>query len=139
MLELVRELDLDPDHFVIFGSAPLFVQDLRDDIQDLDVLARGSAWEKVTSSGGAKATGTETGDVVWQFHGGRIQFSQQWISADFDTDALIDGAKLVDNLRFAQLDEVLRYKELLGRSKDHDDIAALREHLRLTPALAGAT
>lgn len=137
LLRQIKRMGLDQEHFVIFGSAPLFVHGLRADIQDLDVLARSSAWQKVVSSG-TPALGTYTGDTVRQFHGGRIQFSEGWISDDFDTDTLIAEADLFQGLRFAKLSEVLRYKERLNRPKDRDDIAALRMRLgdRL-PALAG--
>jgi hypothetical protein len=136
LLQRVRQMGLDPQHFVIFGSAPLFAHGLRADIQDLDVLARGSAWAQVVSSG-SPAFGTYTGDSVRQFHGGRIQFSERWISDAFDTDILIAEADVVDGVRFAKLSEVLRYKERLNRHKDRADIAALRKHLsERVPVLA---
>ncbi|WP_433266115.1 hypothetical protein ACQPZF_39950 [Actinosynnema sp. CS-041913] len=130
-------MELDPAHFVVFGSAPLFVHGLRADVPDLDVLARGSAWEEVVRSG-TPAVGEHTGDIVWQFCGGRIQFSERWISDDFDTDTLIAEADVFRGLRFARLSEVLRYKEEMHRPKDHEDITALRERLGdRIPALAG--
>lgn len=130
LLRELRRLELDPEHFVIFGSAPLLVHGLRSDVQDLDVLARDSAWDKVAS--GTRTRGSETGDPLRGFFGGRIQFSERWISGDYDTDALIDGAEIMDGLPFARLEEVLRYKEKLNRPKDQDDIEALRKHLSQT-------
>lgn len=129
--ELVRELrklGLDPDHFVIFGSAPLLAHGLRARVRDLDVVARGAVWERV-SVGGTPARGERSGDRVWQFCHGRLQFSEYWIPGDWDTDALIDNAEIIDGLRFAPLTEVLRYKEELNRPKDSADIRLLRRHL----------
>jgi hypothetical protein len=137
LLEKLRRLRLDPDHFVIFGSAPLLVHGLRTDVHDLDVLARGSAWERVEASG-KQTFGRVTGDPLHGFYGGRIQFSQHWISGDYDTDALIEGAEVVDGLRFARLEEVLSYKVKLGRRKDLRDIEAIERHLALqAPVPAG--
>jgi hypothetical protein len=127
LLRELRRMNLDPKHFVIFGSAPLLVHGLRTDVRDLDVLARKSAWDEV--AGGTRTRGDETGDPLRGFFGGRIQFSERWISGDYDTDALIDGAEVLDGLPFARLADVLRYKEKLNRPKDQDDIEALRKHL----------
>jgi hypothetical protein len=128
LLRKLRRLDLDTEHFVIFGSAPLLVHGLRTDVRDLDVLARNGVWEEVEARG-RRTFGRETGDPLRGFYGGRIQFSQRWISDDYDTDALIEQAEVVDGLRFARLEEVLRYKENLGRRKDRRDIDALRAYL----------
>jgi len=137
LLRQLRELNLDPRQFVIFGSAPLLVHGLRTDIRDLDVLARNSAWDEVVAKG-KRASGDVTRDEVREFHDGRIQFTQRWISGDFDTDDLINRATTVDGLRYAPLAEVLCYKEKLDRPKDQDDIAALRKYLGLAlPATAG--
>ncbi len=69
---------------------------------------------------------------------GRLQFFEHWITQDWDTEALIDNADIIDGLRFAPLMEVLRYKDELNRPKDAADIEVLRHHLGL-PADALAT
>jgi len=97
-------------------------------VRDLDVVARGAVWERV-SADGIPSTGTRSGDRAWQFCEGRLQFFERWITRDWDTDELIDNAEIIDGLRFAPLVEVLRYKEKLLRPKDVADIRALRDHL----------
>lgn len=137
LIRELRNMGLDPDHFVIFGSAPLLAHGLRTRVSDLDVVARGAVWERV-SADGTPALATRSSDRVWQFCQGRLQFSEHWITQDWDTDALIDNAEIIAGLRFAPLMEVLRYKEELKRPKDAADIEALRHHLGL-PADALAT
>jgi hypothetical protein len=117
-------LDLERRDFVIFGSAPLLAWGLRDSVRDLDIVARGAAWEKVSTMG-LPAVGGLTGDPIVQFWGGRIQCSQKWISPLWDSDELIDDADMIDGLRFARLSAVLAYKKLLLRQKDIEDIAAI--------------
>ncbi len=124
-------MGLDPDHFVIFGSAPLLAHGLRSEVHDLDVVARGEVWHQV-SARGAPARGTISGDPVRLFAGGKPQFSANWISRDWDTDTLIDNAEIIAGLRFASLRDVLRYKQTLRRPKDADDIAAIKAHLGTT-------
>ncbi len=51
LLKIVTELDLDRRDFVIFGSGPLLAHGLRQRISDLDVVARGSVWQRVSEYG----------------------------------------------------------------------------------------
>ena len=121
---LVTELDLDRRDFVIFGSGPLLAHGLRYGIRDLDIVARGSVWQHV-SEYGSPDTGSITGAPMALFWNGLIQFSQGWISDDWDTDDLIGRAESIQGWPFAQLADVLAYKQMLLRPKDHLDIAAL--------------
>jgi len=125
---LVSELDLDVRDFVIFGSGPLLAHGLRYGIHDLDVVARGPAWQRVLEHG-CRGTGSVNGAPMALFWDGLIQFSQGWISADWDPDDLIDRAQRVQGWPFATLADVLAYKEILLRPKDYPDIAALRQAL----------
>ena len=125
---LVTRLHLDRGDFVIFGSGPLLAHGLRPSIHDLDIVARGPAWRHV-SRYGCPGTGSVNGASMALFWSGLIQFSQGWISADWDADDLIDGAEIIQGWPFARLADVLAYKQALLRPKDHPDIAALRQAL----------
>src|ERR1700760_97523 len=124
LVKLAADLDLDRRNFVIFGSGPLLAHGLRQHIRDLDIVARGSVWRSVCQYG-APATGEINGAPLAIFCGGLIQFSQGWISEDWDGDALIDRGEIVQGLPFAQLTDVLAYKQHLRRPKDIADIQAL--------------
>ena len=125
---LVTEFDLDPRDFVIFGSGPLLAHGLRYGINDLDIVARGPAWQRA-SQYGCRGTGSVNGAPMALFWNGLIQFSQEWISADWDTDDLIDRAETIQGWPFARLTDVLAYKRILLRPKDQPDIAALHHAL----------
>jgi hypothetical protein len=130
LVKFVAELDLDCRDFVIFGSGPLLAHGLRRHIQDLGVVARGAVWCRV-SQYGFPAVGSINGAPMAVFWGGLlIQFSPGWISEDWDTDDLIDRAEIIEGLPFAQLTDVLEYKQMLGRPKDRPDIQALVQLLR---------
>ena len=124
LVKIANELDLDRQEFVIFGSGPLLAHGMRRRIRDLDVVARGESWRRV-SRFGAPAIGALNGAPTALFWGGRIQFSGGWISDDWKADILIDRADIIDGLRFARLADVLRYKQTLNRPKDRSDIDAL--------------
>lgn len=121
-------MDLNPDNFVVFGSAPLSIHGLRPQIGDLDVVARGDVWEHVSLIG-TPIKGEYSGDLGWQVGDGHIQFFERWIDDRWDTDTLIDEADIFDGVRFAPLVAVLRYKEQLQRPKDLADITAIKNRL----------
>ena len=129
LVKLVTDLDLDRRDFVIFGSGPLLAHGLRQSIHDLDVVARGTAWDRV-SQYGSPARGSINGAPMALFWDGLIQFSRGWVSDDWDINDLIDRAEIIQGLPFAQLTDVLTYKQMLLRPKDRPDIAALVHTLR---------
>jgi hypothetical protein len=124
LIMLVTELDLDRRDFVIFGSGPLLAHGLRTRIRDLDVVTRGTAWRRALQHG-LPAAGTINGAPMALFWGRLIQFSAGWISPEWNTDDLIQRADIIHGLPFAQLTDVLAYKQALRRPKDRPDIEAL--------------
>ncbi|HEY0932993.1 MAG TPA: hypothetical protein VGD91_04535 [Trebonia sp.] len=126
---LVTALDLDRRDFVIFGSGPLLAHGLRSGVRDLDIVARGTAWQRVSACG-YPGTGSVTGAPLALFWDGLIQFSREWITGDWDADDLIGRAESIQGWPFAPLADVLAYKQLLLRPKDHRDIAVLGQAMR---------
>jgi hypothetical protein len=133
MLGWLAGLGLDPDDYVVFGSGPLLAHELRSDIDDLDVVARGGAWRRICAMGGAPGVGELTGDPSVSFWGGRIQFFQRWLPPAGDAAGLIERADVIAGMRFASLPDVLHYKLRLNRPKDQVDIDVLTERLREEP------
>ena len=50
LVELI-DLDLPRSDFALFGSGPLLLRGWIDDVGDLDVFARGAAWDKAARRG----------------------------------------------------------------------------------------
>ncbi|HEY0936700.1 MAG TPA: hypothetical protein VGD91_23575 [Trebonia sp.] len=121
---LTAQLDLDRRDLVVFGSGPLLAHGLRRGVRDLDVVARGAAWRRAREYG-CPGTGSVNGAPMALFWDGLIQFSPGWISDDWDAGDLIGRAERIEGWPFAPLADVLAYKQLLLRPKDHRDIAAL--------------
>lgn len=131
LIGLLEELALNPDDFVVHGSGPMLAHGLRD-IEELDVIARGSAWRKAIRLG-TPTVGTISGAPMYEFAGGLIHVSRHWFlpPADNDqgVDRLIETSQLLDGLRFAPLAAVLAYKQQLNRAKDVEDIKRLTRTL----------
>lgn len=130
LTKIISELDLDSRDFAIFGSGPMFAHGLRKEISDLDLVAREEAWQSVSRYGTLKAIGA-TKDTAVLFWGGLITFFNSWISADWNINDVIDQAEIVQGLPFAQLTDVLAYKQAMLRPKDLPDIKALQHYFLL--------
>jgi hypothetical protein len=126
LLGEVRALGLPAGNFVLFGSAPLLVRGIVPMTGDVDVLARGPAWEAARALGPTVRLAHYDVDVV-RLLDGRTEIGTVWGIGDVDVDDLIDSAEVIDGLPFGALAHVRAYKELAGRPKD-------REHLRLLDA-----
>jgi hypothetical protein len=127
--ELAR-LSLPRGHFVVCGSAALYVRGLRARLGDLDVLARGAAWDVVLSLGVAPTeTPSRHGQVI-HHPTLAIEFVDRW-TPGWPTDDLIDSADLIDGFPVMCLGDVLTWKERAHRVKDEPDITAIHNLLHL--------
>lgn len=115
--EAVRALGLpvgDPIiDYVVFGSAPLLAHGLLERVSDLDLLARGAAWDRARSLGEPQRA--PQGDLLVRLPNG-IEVFNGWLGLELD--AIFARAALIDGLPIAHLDDVAHYKRLLGRPKD---------------------
>ena len=119
LFDRLRLLELTPGEYAVFGSGPLAVRGLIDAVHDLDVIVRGETWQHVKSLGEMVMYGAdETVDL-----GGGLTFGRSWAYGNFDIDALIDAAEIIEGLPFVRLDAVIEFKKIADRPKD-------REHLR---------
>ncbi|MEU7136296.1 hypothetical protein [Streptomyces sp. NPDC046261] len=134
-------LGLPREHYVVCGSAALYVRGLRPRMGDLDVLARGPAWERALTLGDPEPTVSGYGRRVVH-PSADIEIMDRW-TPGWSTDRLIDEADLIDGVPFMRLGDVLRWKVAAGRPKDVPDIAAIRTLYRVwagdaEPLVAGS-
>ncbi|MEU6310292.1 hypothetical protein [Streptomyces sp. NPDC047014] len=116
---------------MIAGSGSLLVHGIRRQIGDLDVVARGAAWEVAGSFGTP-----EDAPMGWArrigLMGETIEILDGWF--DYSVDSLIAEAEVVEGVRFMPLLRVMEWKSRLvaggvGRDKDLHDIAGIRAYL----------
>ncbi|WP_460066190.1 hypothetical protein [Streptomyces sp. YKOK-I1] len=128
-------LRLPRGEYVVCGSAALYVRGLRARMGDLDVLARGAAWERALALGAPGPTVSGYGLRVVH-PTAAIEIMDRW-TPGWSTDRLIDDADVIDGVPFMRLGDVLRWKLAADRPKDRADIAAIR-HLHRVWAGAAA-
>ena len=123
---LVRLLGLDllADDHAVFGSGPLLVRGIIDSVNDLDIICRGAAWERVRQLGRLVHLDEYDVDVV-EIDDGLVTFGTVWGIGDFDVDELIDTAERIEGIPFARLEYVEAYKRIAARPKDVEHLTAL--------------
>lgn len=130
LIKKLLTLKLDPNDFVIFGSAPLLTRGLRDEISDLDIVARGEAWVRARELADHRfQLSLHSLQPMLTFFDGLIEIYPQWIDDTWSVDTLIDDVDIIGGLRFARLRRVLAYKRKLDRKKDRADILRLERYL----------
>jgi predicted nucleotidyltransferase len=127
LFDSVKSLNLPVGDFAIFGSGPLIVRGIIPASNDLDIICRGQAWERVKAIGELEYLSKYDVTVVTMC-GGRLTFGTKWAIGEFDIDELIDGAEEIDGLPFVRLEHVTSYKEISKRPKDLRHIEALRAY-----------
>ena len=104
LIELLKSYDLPKNSYAIFGSAPLVVVGMLNDVNDLDVIIRPSMWPFETD-----------GEYLTE----DIEFFDNWPNEDIDN--LIDNHSFeYDDILFVEPKKVLKYKKSMGREKDKD-------------------
>ena len=127
LFDRVKRLNLPVSDFAIFGSGPLIVRGIIPASNDLDIICRGQAWERVKAIGELEYLSKYDVTVVTMCDG-RLTFGTRWAIGEFDTDELIDGAEEIDGLPFVCLEHVKNYKEISKRPKDLRHIEALKAY-----------
>jgi hypothetical protein len=131
LLDELRRLQLDTDHYAVFGSAPLYMKRFKAVLGDLDVIARGEAWDQALELvrrgvlAGPDRPPSGRGQRI-RHPEIRIEIFDEWTSSVFDVNHLIDTAEVIDGMRFVQLEEVLYWKAMSDRPKDRRDIQVFK-------------
>lgn len=126
LIVALREIGLPPEDYAVFGSGPMMAHGLKES-NDLDVIARGSAWALALAMGEPRRS--HYGSPKADFAGGKIEVFNTWAPGEWDVDELIDGAEVIDGVRFVTLENVLKWKRLTGRPKDAEHIKLIENYL----------
>lgn len=133
LFEALKDLALPMDDYAIFGSGPMWLRGIREST-DLDIIARGKAWEWAKQSGTVEIKESSGLECV-HFSGKSIEIYSDWYPGEWDINALIDTADVVDGIRFVQLDSVIEWKKRMGREKDARDLVLIDAYLKSNSSL----
>ena len=125
LFDRLRQLELPPDGYAIFGSGPLAIRKIIPSCNDLDVLCKPLVWSLVQDMGNPEYLPKYDVTIV-NLPDCDITFGTRWGIGEFDVDALIDGAETIDSLPFVRLEHVIAYKTIRSSAKDLAHLDALR-------------
>ena len=127
MFDKVKALRLPSGDFAVFGSGPLIVRGIIPASNDLDIICRGRAWERVKDMGETEYLADYDVSIITMLDGS-LTFGNKWGIGQFDTNELIDSAEEIDGLPFVRLQYVADYKRTSQRPKDLRHLEALEEY-----------
>ncbi len=128
LIEKLLSFDLPKDDFVLAGSAAMYFVGIKDLGHDLDVIARGEAFEKAKQFGVMDKAPDGSDKVV--IEGGKIEIFSLWIGNKEETESIINTGKEIENVKVMWLEEVIKYKKYLNREKDILHIKLIEEYLK---------
>lgn len=124
----LQELDLDPAHYVVHSTASLALRGVLTEAGDLDVVARGTAWEAALAFVRRGAATLDRGVQDQRVSmNSDVEVYDGWLGES--ADSVIGRAELVDGVPCAPISDVIAMKERLGRPKDQRHLALIRAYL----------
>jgi len=127
LLGKLNSLGLSADDYAVFGSGPMFAHGIKDLGHDLDIIARGNAWRQACSTSSPQTA--IFGGLVVNLFNGEIEIFDSWAPGDWDVNDLIDTAEIIEGIRFVTLENVVKWKRLMGREKDQIHIKMIEDYL----------
>ncbi|WNV85034.1 hypothetical protein [Umezawaea sp. Da 62-37] len=129
IFEQVKALELPERQYVVFGAGPLAAHGIRD-TADVDLFVTTALYEELKASGWAEM-GTRSSGL--HLSSGIFETDETWVYGDYSptVEELVEAADIIDDVPFAPLTEVLKWKRALGRPKDVQDVALIEQHLRM--------
>ena len=124
LFDRLRQLQLPPRGYAVFGSGPLAIRGIIPLAHDLDVICRKEVWNIVSQIGRLEYLPEYDVSVVVMADGA-ITFGTQWGIGDFDINELIATAEIIDGLPFVRLEYVVCYKKIRSSEKDRLHLDAL--------------
>lgn len=132
LIEELKKFKLPPDQFAVFGSGSAKARGLLPrGVGDLDLIVVEKLWEKLSSRYLVKQSRLKNWCSRKVDLTERIEAFEDL--ADYtssDIAKLIKEADIIDGVRFVKLEECARFKKLLDRPKDRQDIKAIEDYLK---------
>ena len=104
LLELLKSYNLPDGEYAVFGSAPLAITGIINDVNDFDVIIKPRSWDFESDN---------------EYRTEDIEFFDNW--PDFDVDDLIDNHTFeFRGVLFVYPEKVIEYKRKMNRPQDQD-------------------
>ena len=117
LFELLKSYNLPNGEYAVFGSAPLAITGMVNDVSDFDVIIKPRSWDFESDN---------------EYRTEYIEFFDNW--PGFDVDDLIDNYTFeFRGVLFVNPEKVIEYKRKMNRPKDQDFLKNLQSECSLEP------
>ena len=129
LLEDVKSLQLPEGQYALFGSAPIVVRNLREASHDIDVIVKQEVWDEYKGKAGwvVKSMGDQDEYLEWEGH--NIELWRTWGPGEWNVDAIINEAEVIDGISYVRLETLLDWKQRNSRPKDLKDVELIQAFL----------
>ena len=117
-LNELKDLGLPENEYAIFGSGPLAIRSLRENL-DIDIVVSENLWNNLIDKYGLSGRGVCIGNV---------DVYRDWFGMDIDD--LIKNSEIIEGFRYVCLNDVVKWKENTSRDKDKKDLILIRDYLK---------
>jgi hypothetical protein len=121
LLKGFKNLNLDSSKYAIYGSGPMGIRGLKE-INDLDIIVTDEYYLELLK----KYPEKEKGKIVI----GNIEIFPAWNAIIDEPDKVIERAEMIDGFKFIILEDLISWKNKMGREKDLVDIELIERFLK---------
>ncbi len=121
-LKKLEELGLGKSEFIIWGSSPLVIRGIKEGTEDLDILVKKPAWDRLLvyyNIVSRKVSALRNEFIV--IDNIDITYKVVGIWEEF-TEELFARADKIDDYNVLSLEDTIKWKSKTGREKDLQDI-----------------
>ena len=118
----LRELNFPSDQYLVFGSGPMGIRDMRE-IPDVDIFVTEKLWKELL-----KTQESEDGRSIQL--SANIEAIRTWFPGEWNVKELIAEADIIEGVRFAKLERVCEWKKQRMAPKDEEDIKTIEVYFK---------
>jgi hypothetical protein len=128
IIEKVKELNLPLGEYVIIGSGLLEALGIRA-ANDVDIAVLPDLYTRLRATGEWEEK-ERYGKIFLKQDGVDITPQLSWSEYPTSTEEAIASAIIIEGIPFMNFHELKRFKQALGREKDHKDITLIDDYLQ---------
>jgi len=125
LLADLKKLNLQKENYVICGSGPLAIRNIRD-VDDLDVIVTKKVFDKLLKKYPQDISKHKNNCLMI----GDLEIGYTWEKSIKKAEKIIKSSEEISELSFMNLSEVIKFKKRLGRDKDLKDIKKIENFLK---------
>jgi hypothetical protein len=119
-IDKLINLNLDLNEYVIFGSGPLAIRNIRVN-NDIDIIVKQDYWNYLTKLYNIKSKS--------KFVIGNIEICSDWLPYIDDLNKIFNSKEIINNFPYAKLEYVIEWKQKHSRKKDILDLKLIKDYL----------